>query len=306
MIRIEGLTKSFRRQRVLDALSLCIGTQDRVALIGSNGAGKTTLIRCLLGQYTFEGTVFVDGLSPRHDRVAVLKGIGFVPQLPPPLKTPVGELSRFAAHVSGARPERTDELARRLGLALEEVRHKPFVKLSGGQKQKILVAIALARDTRLLILDEPTANLDPASRKVLFELLAERAHQPMIISSHRLEEVAGLVNRVIELDRGRVVLDDRVEDAGGLDSVQRCTITVARRESAFARAIGEWGFVSSPDELEWTGEVPGPDRLRFLGILARYAGLLTSVHLKPAALEDVDRAPPLKNGKDRNAVLSDI
>lgn len=279
MIAIEGVIKTFRQQRVLDGLSLSIAARDRVALIGSNGAGKTTLVRCLLGEYTYEGEILIDGLSPRAARRQVLSTIGFVPQLPPPLRMPVSELIRFAAGIGNADVAAIETVMVRLGLALEEVGSKPFFRLSGGQKQKILAAIALGRPTRLLILDEPTANLDPAARRVLFELLAERRDDPMIISSHRLEEVAGLVNRVVELDRGRVVLDDRVEGAGEVGGLQRCTLRIARAEAAFARAMAEWHFGADASGCVWQGEVAAPDRLRFLGTLARYAGLLTSVKL---------------------------
>ena len=89
MIRFAQLRKSFRRTRVLDGIDLSIASGDRIALVGSNGAGKTTLIRCLLGQYTYEGEVSVDGQPPRSYREQVLSRIGFVPQLPPPLKLPV-------------------------------------------------------------------------------------------------------------------------------------------------------------------------------------------------------------------------
>jgi ABC-2 type transport system ATP-binding protein len=279
VIELKNVTKTFRRQRVLDALSLRIDDHDRVALIGSNGAGKTTLIRCLLGEYTCEGVIRVDGRSPHSERTAVLRGIGFVPQLPPPLRMPVADLIRFAARVSGGSEARILEVVCNMGLDFAEVAGKPFVKLSGGQKQKILSSIALGRSSRLLILDEPAANLDPAARKVLFDLLAKRRSDPIVISSHRLEEVAGLVNRVVELDRGHVVLDDRVEDAGQIRGLQPCTLVVGRNEPAFARAVGEWGFQASEDGLAWVGEVAAPDRLRFLGLLSRYAGIITSLHL---------------------------
>ncbi|HRQ82971.1 MAG TPA: ATP-binding cassette domain-containing protein, partial [Azospirillaceae bacterium] len=102
MIRIDAVTKTFRDVRVLDALTLAIPAGQRVALVGSNGAGKTTLIRCLLGEYAFDGRLTVDGLDPRRDRSALLARVGFVPQLPPPLKMPVAELIRFVASVAGA------------------------------------------------------------------------------------------------------------------------------------------------------------------------------------------------------------
>ncbi|PLX44250.1 MAG: ABC transporter ATP-binding protein [Hyphomicrobiales bacterium] len=297
MIRFDKVSKTFRRQTVLDELSLDIAPDDRLALIGSNGAGKTTMIRCLLGEYVHQGVVTVDGKDSRKYRTEVLKHIGFVPQLPPPLKMPIHELFRFSAAVCGSEVGRMSELAARLGLDMDEVGSKPFVKLSGGQKQKILVAVALGRDTKLLILDEPTANLDPAARQILFSLLAERINQPIIISSHRLEEVAGLVNRVIELDRGRVVLDDRVADAIDPGSAQNCELGLGRAEPAFAAAIGEWGFSPSDDGLTWRGEVAGPDRLRFLGMLSRYAGILTAMHLSGGRLS----APRGGNGTEGEA-----
>lgn len=280
MIQLQAVTKAFRRTSVLDGLSLSIDATDRVALIGSNGAGKTTLIRCLLGEYTFDGNISIDGRCPRRDRREVLSRIGFVPQLPPPLKMPVSELVRFSATLSGIDADRITGIMGRLGLDYGEVRARPFVKLSGGQKQKILAAIALGRPARLLILDEPTANLDPAARKALFELLSERKGEPIIISSHRLEEVAGLVNRVIELDRGKVVLDDRVAGTGSVGGTVSCVLALSRPDAAFAAAIREWGFTASRDQIEWRGEVPEPDRLRFLGTLARYGSLLASIDIQ--------------------------
>jgi ABC-2 type transport system ATP-binding protein len=279
MIRFQSVEKRFRRQRVLAGIDLTIERGHRVALVGSNGAGKTTLIRCLLGEYLHEGEVLVEGLSPREHRQEVLSRIGFVPQLPPPLKMPAGQLVRFAASLCEASPGRIGSVASRLGLDLDRFHRQPFVKLSGGQKQKLLIAIALGREADILVLDEPAANLDPEARRVFFEMLAERQESAaMLISSHRLDEVAALVNRVIELDQGRVVLDDRVADLVDLTSRITCTLSLARADEAFARAITDWGFTPSHGGAHWHGEVAGPDRLRFLGLLSRYAALLTSVH----------------------------
>ena len=266
MIRLSNISKNFRAHKVLDDLSLEIASDDRVALIGSNGAGKTTLIRCLMGQYVHDGQVEIDGVSPRLERTSVLAHIGFVPQLPPPLKMPVMELIHFSAGVCDADPTDMIELAECMGLSFG--RGQPpnrSNKLSGGQKQKILVAIALGRETKLLILDEPTANLDPAARQILFELLSERIDRPILISSHRLEEVSSLVNRVIEMDRGRVVLDDRVSDMVDGAARQKSVLVLSRPEKAFAKAIAEWNFTSDKAGLTWSGEVAAPDRLRFLG-----------------------------------------
>lgn len=290
MIHLDSVSKTFRKVRVLDGLSLAIGREERVALVGSNGAGKTTLIRCLLGEYHHDGTLTIDGRSPRAERAEVLARIGFVPQLPPPLKMPVGELIRFTAGIGGTDPGPIEALGERMGLDMAAIRRRPFVKLSGGMKQKVLIAIALGREAELLILDEPAANLDPAARRVLFGLLEERKAGTMIITSHRLDEVASLVTRVIEMDSGRVVLDDKVEDAVSMAGLLACRVTIGRPDAAFARAVGDWHFHDAGGGVVWQGEVAGPDRLRFLGMLSRYAGLLTGIHLQETTSSEVPHA----------------
>lgn len=283
MINFQNVAKTFRRARVLDGINLDIGLGERVALIGSNGAGKTTLIRCLLGEYTHDGSVSIDGRSPRRERTAVLGEIGFVPQLPPPLKMPVGQLIGFAASLCGTEPARIIELAKRLGLDTEAIKDRQFVRLSGGMKQKLLIAIALGRNARVLVMDEPAANLDPEARKIFFELLAERAENAtMLISSHRLNEVSALVNRVVELDMGRVVLDDRVADDVSLTGKLHCRIAVKRADPALAKALTAWNFADLGEGLEWEGEVAGPDRLRFLGMTSRYVALITDISMTEA------------------------
>lgn len=280
MIRFQNVSKVFKKNRVLDHTDLEIQLGERIALVGSNGAGKTTLIRCLLGEYTHDGKVTVEGQEPRQARTSVLQKIGFVPQLPPPLKMPVGQLVNFAASVCNSERSRMVDIAARLGLDIESVSHLPFNKLSGGMKQKLLIAVAMGRDSSVLVMDEPAANLDPEARHIFFQLLAERQENTtMLISSHRLDEVAALVNRVLELDRGKVVLDDKVADDVSLSGLLACRLTLRRPEAAIAKALENWKFTDTGNGTEWQGMVSGADRLRFLGMLSRYVGLLTKISL---------------------------
>lgn len=280
MIRLDNVIKTFRGARVLNGISLDVELGERIALIGSNGAGKTTLIRCLLGEYVHDGVVTINGINPRKARADVLAEVGFVPQLPPPLKMPVGQLIDFAAGLCGSDPRRIDDIAKRLGLEIDTIRSRQFVRLSGGMKQKLLIAIALGRDARLLIMDEPAANLDPEARKIFFDLLAERVQNAtMIISSHRLDEVSALVNRVIEMDTGRVVLDDKVADMGALHSRLDCQILLKQADPAIAKALESWKFSFDPAATAWNGEIAGADRLRFLGVVSRYSGLVTKLEM---------------------------
>ncbi|HEX8964789.1 MAG TPA: ABC transporter ATP-binding protein [Rhodocyclaceae bacterium] len=280
MIQFRNVSKTFKRARVLDGIDLDIALGERIALIGSNGAGKTTLIRCLLGEYVHDGGVSIDGRDPRRERTALLRLVGFVPQLPPPLKMSVARLIDFSAALCETDPARIIDIAGRLGLDVAPIADRQFVRLSGGMKQKLLIAIALGRDAKVLVMDEPAANLDPDARKIFFELLAQRLDDAtMLISSHRLDEVSSLVNRVIELDMGKVVLDDRVADNVSLSGMLDCRVTVKRHEPALAKALEHWSFSDLGNGIEWEGRIAGPDRLRFVGMLSRYVALIDHVSL---------------------------
>jgi len=281
MIAIDHVSKSFGKQPVLSDVTLQIDAGERVALVGANGAGKTTLIRCLLGQYVCDGSIRVHDRSPREKRREVLARVGFVPQTPPALRLTVGQLLSFAGSICGSGTGRMEEMASALALDARSVWRRPFNVLSGGQKQKLLIAIALGRDADVQIMDEPAANLDPEGRRSFFELLAARDGQGvMLLSSHRLDEVSGLVNRVVELDAGRVVMDDHVAEAGSLDGWLDCRLRLERAEARVVVALEEWGLESPDGGLSWRGRVSSADRLRFLGVVSRYSGLVRDLSLQ--------------------------
>jgi len=209
LIDIRDLTKKFNNVPVIDRLSIQFHAGDRVALIGQNGAGKTTLIRCILGLYTFEGFLEVLRKSPRKEREEVLQYVGFVPQLPPPLKMTVAEILEFFAVITGNDRDKFYEITNALKLDVDKQKNKPFLKLSGGMKQKLLVALALSRNPKILLMDEPTANLDPEARKVLVNYLETLPEDTLLIlSSHRVKEIGHLVNRLVEMDLGKIVVDE--------------------------------------------------------------------------------------------------
>jgi len=211
IIRARGLTKSFNKVDVLDNLSLDFNERDRIALIGQNGAGKTTLIRCILGQYIFNGKLEVMQKNPRKYRTEILKEIGFVPQIPPPLKITVKELLKFFSDLSDVPVEEYVDIAEKLGLHIRQSYNKPFFALSGGMKQKLLVSFALGKKPTILLMDEPSANLDPAAREIFFNYLSNYNKEALLVlSSHRMAEISGLVNRVVEMDFGKIVLDKKV------------------------------------------------------------------------------------------------
>ena len=211
LIAINNLTKAFKKTKVIEGLSHEFKSGERIALIGQNGAGKTTLIRCVLGLYKFDGEIAVLGMNPREKREEILQNIGFVPQIPPPIKMTVGEMLTFFSTLTHTDQQEFIDISENLGLDIQSNINKPFMKLSGGMKQKLLVSFALGRKPKILLMDEPAANLDPKAREILFDYLHKFNKEAlMIISSHRIDEVENLVTRLIEMDMGKIVIDKKI------------------------------------------------------------------------------------------------
>jgi len=212
MITIENLTKKFEKTLSLDAVNLTLSKGDSIALMGANGAGKTTLIRSILGYYhPNSGSVMVKGLDPITQRTEVLKHISFVPQLPPPIKLSLSELIFYVCKSSGVDEKQIYHYAEKMKLDIHSNLGKSFFKLSGGMKQKLLIAISLAKESEIVIYDEPTANLDPKARDDFYALIQESKKEKLaLFVTHRIEEVEAMVNRQIYMDLGKVVSDEKI------------------------------------------------------------------------------------------------
>ena len=212
MIKIDNLTKNFGSTVSLDKVTIEFKKNDSIALMGANGAGKTTLIRSILGYYhPNSGSITVNGFDPIKERQNVLKEISFVPQLPPPIKLSIDELIGYIQKSANVKRETILEYANEMKLDIKSNINKSFFKLSGGMKQKLLIAISLARESRIMIFDEPTANLDPKARDDFYRLLEGKQEEKVLLFvTHRLEEVKDLVNREIYMDLGKVVSDEKI------------------------------------------------------------------------------------------------
>ena len=212
MIEVKEAVKKFLDVNVLNHVNLKIERGDKIALMGPNGAGKTTLVRSILGFYHLDsGEIRVKGFDPIKERVKVLENISFIPQTPPPIKLNVEELLEYVSKSSKTLREDILKESSKMDLDVLKNLKKPFFKLSGGMKQKLLIAIALAKKSDILIFDEPTANLDPKAREKFYELLSSLDENiSTIFITHRLEEIEGLVNREIYMDLGSIVEDERI------------------------------------------------------------------------------------------------
>lgn len=207
-VELRGLRKDWDGRPVLRGVDLVLARGERVALVGPNGSGKTTLLRSILGFVRAEGWVRVAGLDPWAQHEAAMRGLAYMPQRAPALAAPVGELVQAWAELRATPVDTLRPIAEDFGLSLDALRTVRFSALSGGMQQKLLAAMALAAAPQVLLLDEPTANLDPAARAVFLGRLAAQTPAPAILlSSHRIDELDDLVDRVVVLDEGAVRFD---------------------------------------------------------------------------------------------------
>lgn len=223
MISAAGLVKSYGPQTVLDRLDFRIERGERVALLGLNGAGKTTLFRCLLSLTDFEGELLVDGTAASRGRKEVRRKIGYVPQKAPPYDMTLTEFVAFFSSLRGVGMEGPAATLAELGMPLDETGGKTLAELSGGMVQKALLALALGSGSEVLLLDEPTANLDPGARRDLFRAVRDLTEDvTLLFASHRLDEIEILAERVLVLHDAGLAFD------GSLEALWRTTEAAPR------------------------------------------------------------------------------
>lgn len=216
MIHADSVKKRFGKFEVLKGITFTIETGTVAALVGSNGAGKTTLMRCLLGVSEFEGDVTVEGISVQKDEKAARAKVGYLPQNVnyPPDWTARSAI-RFVAKLRRADPDLSLELLGRVGLAGHEDRLVSV--FSGGMRRRLGLALALVGDPPVLLMDEPTANLDAAGREDFLSLVRQLkdGHRTVLFCSHREDEVAEVADRVLMIQNGTVVDKGRPRELGG-------------------------------------------------------------------------------------------
>jgi ABC-type multidrug transport system ATPase subunit len=270
-VRVRGLTKRYGETIAVGNADFELAAGEAVAMWGANGAGKTTILRCLLGIARFEGTVRINGLDPVADGRAARATIGFVPQDLAPSPVPVGELVAFIARLKGASTSEALQHLDRLGIG-DQV-SKPVAALSGGMKQRLALALALIGAPRVLLLDEPTANLDAAGRADLLELLRTLKNDGMtlLFASHRPDDVLALADRILMLERGVItgsVTPDEFAQLLGMRARLVLTLANGHVNEAVA-ALEHSGHSVTVSGKVMTIPIRAQDKAQVLSILAR-------------------------------------
>ncbi len=248
-ILVAHLTKRFGSVVALNDVSFTTANGETVALWGPNGAGKTTLLRCLLGVLAFDGTVRVMGYDPRVDGKAVRRLIGYLPQdIRLPNDWTVAETLHFYARLRCVPAEGIAALMDEW--RLKEIADLPISSLSGGMRQRVAFALALLSDPPILLLDEPTANLDVRTRSEVWSFV-ERLKQrgkTIVLCSHRADEVSRLADRVVALANGKLIASGTPQELADVLQTQvtlklfvaephRSTATAVLRQHGFAASL---------------------------------------------------------------------
>ena len=228
-VEVRNVTKRYGSQLALDDVSFETGNGQVLGFLGPNGAGKTTMMRILTGIIpASSGSVFVNGVDVMEDSVRVRAKTGYLPENNPLYpEMYVGEYLRFVAGLYKVKNprNRVDELIDITGLGRE--RHKKIGTLSKGYRQRVGIAQALVNDPDLLILDEPTGGLDPNQIVEIRNLIASAGREKTVmLSTHIMQEVEAICDRIIIIKAGRIVANDTRENIAGTGRIKIQSVTV--------------------------------------------------------------------------------
>ncbi len=213
VIKAKGLSKAYGKSKVLDGVDFNIEAGRIVGLIGPNGAGKTTALRCLLGLSSCDGELNVLGLDPRKQRTELLKQVCFIADtaiLPQWLK-----VSQAIEFLEGVHPNFNVDKAREFLTKTNIEQHKKVSQLSKGMITQLHLALVMAIDVKVLVLDEPTLGLDILYRKQFYTTLLNDyfdEERTIIITTHQVEEVEGLLTDLLFIKNGRLILEAEMEN----------------------------------------------------------------------------------------------
>lgn len=226
MLELRHLTKIYKKASVkaVDDINLTIEDGDIYGFIGPNGAGKSTTIKCIVGIHDYEGDILFDGVSVRDNELECKKKTAYVPDNPDLYEhlTGIGYID-FVCNIYGVGEEKNDLIHKYATMfEIEDKLADPIKTYSHGMKQKIALIAALVHHPKLLILDEPFVGLDPKASHDLKEVMKELCKEGAMIffSSHVLEVVEKLCNKIAIIKNGKIVVCGNTEEVKGDSSLE--------------------------------------------------------------------------------------
>ncbi|KPF47106.1 ABC transporter ATP-binding protein [Rhizobium sp. AAP43] len=296
IISVRSLSKSYSNGfKALDGVSLDIKKGEILALLGPNGAGKTTLISIICGMTNpTAGSVTVDGYDVVKDFREARARIGLVPQeLTTDMFESVINTVSFSRGLNGRKPDPAFIEQVLADLSLLDKRNNALRELSGGMKRRVLIAKALSHEPSILFLDEPTAGVDVALRKDMWQLV-ERLREKgvtIILTTHYIEEAQEIADRIGVIDRGRLLL---VEDKDALMrklGKKQLAVKLTQPITALPASLSSWDLALSEggDELVYAYELGSQDGeiARLLQALSAAGLLVGDLSTRQTSLEDI-------------------
>lgn len=267
IVQARNINKRYGDVIALDNVDLDIQTGKIVGLIGPNGAGKTTLLKCLLGLASCEGDIKVLGINPLQHRTRLLQEVCFIADtaiLPRWMK-----VSQALDYLENAHPRFSRELAENFLKKTSIKYNKRVQQLSKGMITQLHLALIMAIDARLLILDEPTLGLDILYRKEFYTNLIHDYfdhERTILVTTHQVEEIESLLTDLLFIRNGRLILNTTMEDVPGIFTEVHCRSDKLERARALnpiseRPMLGGVAFIyenKSRDELESLGELRNP------------------------------------------------
>ncbi len=257
MIVVGDLYKEFNGFEVLKDVSFKLNKGERMLVLGPNGSGKTTLFRCIVGLLRFEGKIEIDGYDVRRQGRVVKRLIGYVPQI---LRFPYGKTARQILELHAAFHDVELDVEELLGkFGLEDVVDVPVSEFSGGMKQRFALAMAISHNPKILIFDEPLANLDFEGRQIFLKLLRrfKEEEKTLLISAHRISDILFYTDKVLILHEGEVIYYGSLEDLLEKIKTVKFCVRVEKPGIEIARDVGRvverserWVMVETDDFID--------------------------------------------------------
>lgn len=271
MIEVRDLTKDYGPRRAISSLNFKIEKGDVVGFLGPNGAGKSTTMKIITGYMApSHGTASVAGFDVFENPIEVKKHIGYLPETPPVY----GDMFviDYLRYVAELKQVPKDKISQYVKNAIEkthlgEVQGRLIHNLSKGFRQRVGIAQAIVSDPEVLILDEPTVGLDPKQVAEIRDLIKDlKGHHTIILSTHILPEVQATCEKIIIINQGRIVAQDRIENLASMEQGRsrlhlRLHKDAAELPSAFADIAGVLEIHAGKNQREWRIDVRSDDEI---------------------------------------------
>ena len=294
-IKVDHVVKLYGTQTAVNKISFEVKSGEIVGFLGPNGAGKSTTMKMITGYIAPDaGQIQVCGILVEGEAIATKQKIGYLPESNPLyLEMYVREYLDLMAglHQIKNRQERIEEVIKLTGLSAEA--HKEIGQLSKGYKQRVGLAAALIHDPAVLILDEPTTGLDPNQIIEIREVIRNLGkYKTILFSTHILQEVEALCDRVIVINKGTIVADDKLENLLGTKEISR--IRLQLKENANPKLLENIHGVLAVEQIDsqnWILETHDAEKLskELIGFTLQHSLNIVSLQTQTRRLEDIFR-----------------